>query len=254
MKRILSFSLLSLSICAISSTVKAEILAKDTFAYPKGSNLAGAEGGSGTWQAPWKVDSQVTSATIAEDGLRFGDGTANPSSAPTKTVKAARRTFTKYSGDTVFVKLVFSVSEGTTADADRFGIFMPSYEHGALLVGTGLDGSGEEKASNQVSARTFDNGKHRISTKKSVEAEPMTVIVEWSKSEGGAERPYNKMRAWVNPTKEDKEKGSVKTMDHKELRPAFNAVGFYLAGTDAADVFKVREVTVATTWDEVMAP
>ncbi len=250
--RMLSHSAFALLLCAGSHTASAEILAKETFSYPKGTALAGAAGGSGTWAGPWLVGAQTNGATIDGDGLRIGDGSGNPSAKPGSTITAARRTFTKYSGDVVYLKVVLNFDEGTLADPDRFGVFLPVIEHGALLVGTGLEGSGSEVASNKLSARVYDNSKNRISD-RGVVGQSETVVVEWSKTLPGSGSPFDKMRVWFNPKADDRGSGSARTLDYGELRTAISQVGFYLAESDEGDVFRVREVTVATTWDDVMS-
>lgn len=251
-RKLFTSALIGLSLCC--GTAMADIIAKETFAYPEGTKLAGANEGTGTWAGAWTVNDLIPSATITTKGLTFGDGTANPSASPSTRLKAARRAFNKFSGDSIYVKFTFSVGAGTTTDPDRFGFFLPNDEHGGLMMGSGLNGSGSEIPSNAISARTFDNSKHRIAAKTPLVPDTTyTLVAEWSKSVSGANAPYNRLRFWVDPKADELATAPYKEMTYKELRPAINMVGFYIADTEPGDVFNVRNIVLASTWEEVLA-
>ena len=251
--RLLLPALAGFSLCC--ATARADVLLDEPFDYPVGSKLVGAAGGTGSWNGPWNVSDLIPSATITAKGLSFGDGTVNPSAAGSTRVKAARREFIKYFGDIVYVKFTFSLGAGTTTDPDRFGLFLPNDEHGALLIGTGLNGSGSEVPSNTISARVFDNSKHRVAPQLVLSTEtPYTVVAEWSKSVPGASSPYNRLRMWIEPKPEDVAGATHRELNYKELRPSMNTIGFFIADSDPGDVFNVRHIKVATTWQEIMAP
>ncbi|MDR1281330.1 MAG: hypothetical protein LBK99_10985 [Opitutaceae bacterium] len=236
------------------SAARAEIIVSETFDYPAGTPLAGAAGGAGTWSGAWIVHEAIPSAAVTSEGLRIGDGTANPSAAPGKNVIAAKRQFNRYRGDTIFVKYVFTAGPGTTTDADRFGVALPSNKHGCLLLGSGLGGTGSEETDNRIAARIHDSGPNRITIPDTFVGPGVTytVVAEWSKSTPGPKEPYNRLRLWLNPKAEEVAPAPYRDLRHPELRSEINWAGFYIADTEPGDVYTVKSITIATTPEDVI--
>lgn len=268
MKRIISTLLpvCALGLACSSHSLRATVIAYDSFAYTDGSNLAGLTGGTG-WDATtnvgWTVNSNITSATIQSGALVLGNGTDSVLTAASTASNATRYLASSYSGDSLFIKYTFSVGAGTTSNADRFYMTLLGSGNGGgwgnLEIGTGVNNTYASSTSgavgdNSIAARVYQDVGNRVTASTTVgDLTSYTVIVEFSKSVSGSTNKYDTLRLWVNPSDSDYSSASAKSLTYSTILYTINRISFNIDEVEAGDVFKVNEVMLATTWADVTA-
>ncbi len=247
---------------ALPSISTASIIAYDSFLYPENAPLAGQSGGGGQWSEPWSVAQNITHAVIERGSVRFGDGSGNPLGDASKE-SSASRSFASYSGQTVFLKFSFVLAHGTSADPDRFYLRLSGRGAGGgwgtLEVGTGLNhafasDTPSAKGDQRITARVHSTAAHRVAAGGQVsDSVEYTVVVELSKNDPAPTSRYSTLRLWVNPAANDYDAAEVRQISYNQMLYSVNKLFVFLDETEPGDVFRLHDVMVATSWEDVTA-
>lgn len=220
--------------------IHSEIVARDTFTYPTGSDVDGASGGSG-WTSNWTAISGVKAAS---PGIAFADGNANNN-------ELAYRSFAEQSGDTLYV--AFTVTATGHEGNDAFMLWLDGSDN----LGTNATHSGSRLNAGMLSGLLFarpTTSKSEDLTGGDVEdGESYRIVVAYTKSKPGKTEPFNTVALWINPTQESQDAPIGQAVSMGGL-PGITTVGFRGFGNEAADRYLVQDLVIATDWKEVVAP
>jgi hypothetical protein len=226
---------------------QAVIIATDNFnSYTAGTSLSGGTGGSG-WNGTGWVTSSLGGATVmveSNGGSNAAEFTVGTESSLINF--AYRQLSSSYSGDVVFVS--YTLEMGQTPSADFFTLWVDntsstSNSHATNRLNTGLLNTTDDLFG-RLNATTVVNGPSVVS------GDTYQLVVQYSKSVSGAAQLYNTMSFWVNPTNGDL--GTpIGTITASTLS-SFEYIGFRGALNESGDTYWVDNITVATTWGDVV--
>lgn len=86
-----------------------------------------------------------------------------------------------------------------------------------------------------------------------VEGTEYILVIRLSKSVAGSQENYDRLKFWVNPSGDDQNAPEgILEMDTRKR--GFSWVGIRNVNTEKNDVFSVDDITLATSWADVVQP
>lgn len=237
------------------SGAQGEILASDNFEYGDGSDLSGAEGGSGKWVGSWRLS---RGSLTAAENFTIQASQGSGASLLAKGAGSGKRlyilrSFEDYTGEKIFVRFKIEAQE-LPDEASSFYFF---FQAGELFTTAYRLSMGIKEGT--LMARYYpDKG----GTRKGPPAEigkTYVLVGEFSKSTGG---DFDTVKFWVDPGPNDYfsnagevalPTGSAAGEPGRKRIQSVNTLGFALEGGQPGSV-RIRDLVIATDWSEVVGP
>jgi hypothetical protein len=232
------------------------LIAYDSFQYtgalPFDLNKKGTIGT--TWTAAWAANGHADVMDVSADPLTYSDingGTQAVGNADTANDNTyMNRGFTSQNG-TVYVSFLVSVTAGAIDNTDEMRCYLwdsAAWDNGKTPA-FGIFGqtAGDEfAASLGVSNNVVRTGGQIVIGTTHL------VVARVSKSGGNGDN-YDTVKMWLDPTDSETESTSVTTAAYNSGKKSFDVVGIRQNALDGGDRYLIDELTLGTTWGDVVA-
>ena len=246
-------------------SVHASIVAYDTFDYPDG-NVKGCNGGTG-WKGGWLAAGKNSQVVTMADPLTYTFPTGELADGGPKAMlldhsakvggfhdDVKRKLAQTFSGDVVYASFLFR-DDSAAIGKDTCLLWLGSYNGPKFgMVGSGDEDEDDDAGEGAAGDFAAAAGKGLVGaafTGDLTLGQTYLIVARISKTSPGANRRYNKIELWIDPSIDDQDTPDVTVLTNKPTVSNISYIGF--ADTQKrGDTLYVDEPTLGTSWDDMV--
>lgn len=252
--------LLSVSTVLVFGTLAhASVLAYDAFDYDPG-RIKGEKGGTG-WAKAWRgapdsvaaaMDAPMTytfpTGEVADGGLSALSPDSRSERNNNFDNNVRRKLAQPFSGDVVYASFLFR-NDSSAVGTDTCQMWLGGYRGPKF----GMVGSSGEEGTDDFGASVGRRADDGAFTGDLTLGQTYLIVARITKTTSGAKKTYNQIEMWINPTIDDQDTPDVTASLAKGTVAKFSRIGFCNT-QNRTDLMFVDEVTLGTTWADVIPP